>query len=104
MQMAEEQMTDVALPDDRVGERPRIEQRDVVHALQPHLERWMVHEDHHWPVAGLVERALEPGATRRAEAAPRLAGLVGVEADRSHTLAHLERVLDEAIGIDRRRR
>src|SRR5262245_38983137 len=102
--MTEEEMPDVAPALDRRDEGRGIEQRDVVHAPEPHLERRMVHDDHHRAVARLVELGLQPGAAGGAEAAPWLAGLIGVKADAQHALAHLERVLDEAVAIDWRLR
>ena len=100
MQVTEEHVPDVGPPLDRLDEVLRLEQRDVVHPLQPHLEGRVMDEDHHRGGPEAIERCLEPGRALLAEGAPRLAGLVGVEADGRDALAHVERVLDEAVLVE----
>src|SRR5476651_2119444 len=93
-------MTNIATSSDGIVEEAGFQQRDIIHALQPYLERRVVHEDNHGLIACLPKCLLQPGSARRAKGTPGFAWFVGVQADTPDAFTHLESELHESVGVE----
>src|SRR5471030_269855 len=93
-------MTNIATSGDGIVEEAGFQQRDIIHALQPYLERRVMHEDDHGLIARFLKCLLQPGSARRAKGTPGLARFVGVQADAQYAFTHLEGELHESVGVE----